>query len=235
MSLPRLPKDTIPYKNKWVKKSTLRPFTVGEQKILLQYKDASTPQEVFQALHKLISVCVTGVDVEDLPVFVVEDMFLKIRSKSIGDKIDLSYICKKDIEGKECGGKMKFQLDLNQFKIVEPEGYTNKIMLTDSIGIVMRELPFSFYMNADQDLTDDDVIVSCIESIFDGDDVTMASDVTKEELLQFYDDILPHVKLKIEESFINKKPHIHYKQELKCPKCGEVHSVEFDNVADVFL
>lgn len=235
MSLPRLPKDTIPYKNKWVKKATLRPFTVGEQKILLQYKDATTPKEIFQALHKLMSVCVSGVDVVDLPIFVVEDMFLKIRSKSIGESIDLSYICKADVEGNECGGKMKFSLDLTQFKIVEPEGYTNKIMLSDTIGIVMKELPMSFYMESGDELSDDDLMISCIESIFDGDDVTMASDVSREELQAFYDDILPQVKIKIEQAFVEKKPHIYYHKELKCPKCGQVHQLEFDNIADVFL
>lgn len=235
MALPRLPKDTVQYKNKWVKKATLRPFTVGEQKIMLQYKDAKTAQEVFEALYKIMSLCVSGVDVSDLPVFVIEDMFLKIREKSIGDKIDVGYVCKADVDGNECGGKIPFQIDLKQFKLVEPEGYTNKIMFTDSIGVVMKELPLSFYMEKDSDITDDEVIISCIQSVVDGDNVLMAIDFSREELTAWYDDLSPAMKFKIEEKFVNAKPHISYKSELKCPKCGEVHELEFNNLSDVFL
>jgi hypothetical protein len=235
MALPRLPKDTVQYKNKWVKKATLRPFTVGEQKIMLQYKDAKTPQEVFEALYKIMSLCVTGVDVATLPVFVVEEMFLRIREKAVGDKIDVGYVCKADVEGKECGGKIPFQIDLTKFKLTEPEGYTNKIMLADDIGVVMKELPLSFYMEKDTDITDDEVMLSCIDAIFEGDDVTMAIDVSREELAEFYDGLSPAMKFKIEEAFVNKKPHIYLGEKLVCPKCGEVHEIEFNNLSDVFL
>lgn len=233
MSLPRLPKEQIKYKNKWAN-ATLRPFTIGEQKLMLQYKDSKNPTDIFRALKQLLETCSKGVDVGKLPLFVIEDMFLKIRQKSIGETVDLGYVCKEEGDAGTCNNKIKVTVDLEKFKIVEPEGYTNKIMLTDSIGIVLKELSLDEMIDKES-FDEVDFIANSIECVFDGDEVTQASDVSKDELKSFYEDLTSIQKQKIQEAFMDKKPYVHYHTEVTCSKCGSRHDIDFTSVAELFL
>ncbi len=66
-------------------KITYRPFLVKEEKILLLAQEAEKDSEMLLALKQIINNCTyEKVEVEKLPMFDLEYIFLQIRAKSVG-------------------------------------------------------------------------------------------------------------------------------------------------------
>ena len=88
MSLPLLETPTyelvLPSTNKKIK---FRPFLVKEHKILMTLQDAETT-EIVRVIKDLISVCTfEKLNVDKLPNFDMEYIFLNLRAKSIGENV----------------------------------------------------------------------------------------------------------------------------------------------------
>ena len=65
-----------------------RPFLVKEQKNLMLASESEVETEIQNALANLIAECTFGkIDPFEVPLFDVEFMFLRIRVKSVGEKI----------------------------------------------------------------------------------------------------------------------------------------------------
>ena len=75
-----------------------RPFLVKEEKILLMSVENNVEQEMVDTLIKTVQTCVLtdGVDVTKLPVYDFEWLWLNIRSKSIGETVQLKLKCSDD-------------------------------------------------------------------------------------------------------------------------------------------
>ena len=91
MALPKLNTQTfelnVPSTDEKVK---YRPFLVKEEKILLQAQEGEQ-KEMFNALSDVVRACTFDkVDIDKLPSFDIEYMFLKIRAKSVGEKVKLN-------------------------------------------------------------------------------------------------------------------------------------------------
>ena len=70
-------------------KITYRPFLVKEEKLLLLANESGEGSEIMSAIKQIISNCTfEKIDVEALALFDLEYIFLNIRSKSIGEKIE---------------------------------------------------------------------------------------------------------------------------------------------------
>lgn len=237
--LPIIPKKQFDVKSKYLPKGklTLIPFTVGQEDILLQVKDAEDDKEKVDAIKQIVGECIQtkDVDVDTLPMFVIEEIFLRLRQNSIGELIDQMYQCTNIPEGGEipCGNKMPIQIDLREFKMTEPEGHTNVITLADPIGIKFKYPSIETISNAET--TDEvDTILGCIDAIFDDENVYPAADSSKEELLEFWNQLTLMQKKDVFEKFFYSMPHMHYKKDLVCPQCGYKHEIEFNNVQEVF-
>ena len=104
--LPIIPKKTFIVKHKWTppKGFSLVPFTVGQETILLAAKESEDQAEQYQAMIQIISECSNGtVEGDDQPVFVIEDLFLRLYEKSIGEKMSFQHRCEEDHDGVVCG------------------------------------------------------------------------------------------------------------------------------------
>ncbi|BAU40016.1 hypothetical protein [Ralstonia phage RSP15] len=244
MALPILPRTEYVVKNKFYPKGklTLMPFTVGEEPILLQAKDG-TDKEKLDAVRQLVNACVKEKLEKPLPIFVIEELFLRLRERSIGEILDLTFGCDGKVtvneEGqepyeKDCEAKFPVEIDLREIKIKEDPEHTQTIMLTETIGVKMR------YPTVDDfdaiDVTDSKAIfMNSIESIFEGDNVSYPEDASKEELEAFYKSMNFQQKADIVNKFFAKQPSLHYEKSFKCPKCGKQHDITFTNVRDFFL
>ena len=69
------------------KKIQYRPFLVKEEKILLQAMEGQDEKEILRALKQLITQCVSteGFKVDDIAMVDLEYIFLRMRSKAVGD------------------------------------------------------------------------------------------------------------------------------------------------------
>lgn len=237
--LPVIPKKQFTINSKYLQKGKINlvPFNVGQENILLQVKDAEDEKEKLEAIRQVVSECVVtpGVDVDYLPMFLVEEIFLRLRQNSIGELIDQVYQCTNEIDadGTPCNKTIPIQIDLREFKIVEPEGHTNTIVLADPIGVRFKYPSLSTIEDA-ASADEVDNIISCIDIIYDDENVYPASENTKEELVDFWSQLTLLQKKEVFDKFFNTMPHMYYKKELQCPSCGHNHVIEFSNVQEVF-
>src|ERR1035437_10564439 len=180
---------TVPSTGQKVK---YRAFLVKEQKSLLIAQQSEDPTVMVDTLKSIIHSCILDkIDVDALATFDLEFIFMQLRSRSVGEIAELLFTCE------QCKtGDILVRFDVSQLKVEIPEGHTKKIQLTDDIGIVLKYPSLDILgklQGVDSDSTDTniifDVIVSCIDYIYDATSVYMAKDSTKEELNTFLENL----------------------------------------------
>lgn len=238
--LPTLHHKQFEVKSKFLPggKLTLTPFTVGLENLLLQVKDDTDDEEKAAAMRQVVESCIKtpNVDISKIPLFAIEELFLRLRQNSVGELIEQHYQCTA-IKNDEtvCNTNIPIQIDLREFKLVEPEGHTNKIIISDPIGIQFKYPSFDLFENVETNTQDEiQTIISCIEYIFDADNVYPAKDHTREELLEFWNQLTLKQKQDIFEKFFSTIPHLHYTKRFQCKGCGTEHVLEFNSIKEVF-
>jgi len=189
MALPKLVTPTyeleLPSTGKKIK---YRPFLVKEEKILLLAMESEDEKQITNAVLDMLKSCIItrGVKVNELATFDIEYLFLRIRAASIGEQIELIITCRDDNET-----QVTVAIDINDVEVVKPEGHTNKIMLDEKTGVIMRYPSMDQFvnnifmgkeMNADEAMK---VVSEGIDQIFDDENVYDSSTTTKKEFLQF--------------------------------------------------
>lgn len=244
MALPILPKAKFSFKSKFIPFKNgieFTPFTVGQESLLLAVKDSTDSAEKINALRQIIRECVVTqeYDTNTMPLFLLELLFLKLREKSVGETIDITYICKNPVENKEdptdqdkkCNTPMDVSIDLTSLELKEYEGHTTKFMITDEIGI---KFGYPNVGNVTEEGNEAKVLVSCIEMITEGEKVHHAAEYTPEELLAFYNTFETKMKAEVYRKFLSTIPHVDFRKELTCPSCGKVHKLHFTSLSDFF-
>jgi len=243
MSLPILPKATFPYKNKWLKGAIkFHPFTCGQESILVQVKDSEDPKEKLVAIAQILDECVTGADSQTLPLFAVEDLFLRIREKSAGETLSLTYVCSNEVELPEgpegalvkrsCNTPVNVVINLKEVQLQQEGEHITTFQVSEDIGIKMTYPTLKSASASDSNPAA--IVLSCIESIFDAETVYPAADSTPEELKQFYNSMPLSVKNEIKLKFFDSMPTLRYTIKAKCPKCGYDHVQEIESLNSIF-
>lgn len=244
MSLPILPKATFTYKNQWHPSgSKLAPFTCGQESILIQVKDSESKEDKLNAIKQILEECYQGQTPPGaLPLFIVEDMFVRLREKSGGETIQLTYVCTNEVElpegedgalvKRECKTPVNIVLNLKELTLAQEGEHKLTFMATEDVGVKMK------YPTLDSALAHGDdakqVVLSCIESVFDSEQVYPAADQPKEELEHFYNTMPLAVKSEIRAKFFGTMPSLKYTIRAKCPKCGYDHVQEVDSLNGIF-
>jgi hypothetical protein len=240
MALPVIPKKHFEIKSKFLPKGkvTMSPFTVGLEDLLIQVKDSEEDAEKMAAVKQVVQGCVVtpGLEVGSLPLFLVEEMFIRLRQNSVGEIIEQQYQCTNVKEDETvCNTVMPITIDTREFKINEPEGHKNVITVADPIGVKFRYPSIDLFEEAGSDTENEiETILTCIESIFDAENVYPAQDHTREELRDFWKQLTLQQKNEVFEKFFYTMPHLHYKKSFTCKGCGHEHEIEFRNLSQVF-
>jgi hypothetical protein len=186
MALPKPPVPTyeleLPSNGKTIK---YRPFLVSEEKILLMAMESEDEKQITNAVTDIVKACVMtrGVKIEELASFDIEYLFLNIRGKSVGEEVQMKITCNDDNET-----EVDYTLDLSTVEVQKDPSHTNKIMLDDSTGIVMRYPGLDQFiqtqimmksLNAEEVF---DIIVNSVHQIFSGEDVYEAKTTPKKEI-----------------------------------------------------
>ena len=118
-----------------------RPFLVKEEKILLTAMESEDEKSISDAVKQIINNCVQeNLDVERLPTFDIEYLFLRLRAKSVGEEVTIGlkpFPCSQN-NGELCEKTSDVKINLEEVKVIKDGKHTNKIMLTDDIGIIME-------------------------------------------------------------------------------------------------
>jgi hypothetical protein len=189
MSLPKIDYPlyniTIPSLKKIYK---FRPFLVKEEKMLLMAKESKNQNDIFSAIKQVVTNCsVDNLDLNKLPLYDLEYIFLKLRSFSVDNIIKISY---KDLEDDKV---YDFVVDLNEVEIVEEKKTDNTIPITETSGIIMRFPPASIYddeefLNLEKDQMFE-LIIKCMDKIYDGDTMYNINEYKKPEIEEFLENL----------------------------------------------
>jgi len=185
------------------KKIKYRPFLVKEEKVLLMAMESEDEKSIRDATLNLLKSCIsTRIKLENLATFDLEYIFLNIRAVSVGEIVELMVTCQDDEET-----QVRYNLNLTSVAVVFPEGHTNKIMLTDDTGVIMRYPSFDRFVEgniSEKELTADDitkVIAESIDQIFQGEEVYDESTTSKKEFVQFVESLTNSQLEKLQEFF----------------------------------
>jgi hypothetical protein len=226
------------------KKIKFRPFLVKEEKILLIAKESQDADAIQLAVRQIIQNCaVEEFDVDSLPMFDVEMLFLKLRAKSMGESVKLAFKCENDIPDAEgdgthpCDVTTPYKLDLDKVDYEIPEGHDSKVMINDTLGV---KLKYPTLKDAPIGSTDDEYelmlrsLMANIEWVFDGESVFKLVDATEKEQIEFIESLNREAMDKI-ESFFRSAPKVALKDSVTCKGCGFVHELYVENLLDFFI
>lgn len=174
------------------KKIKYRPFVVREEKILLLALDTEDEDQIKIAIKDILSACILSrVKVEDLASFDLEYLFLRIRAASVGEDIQLKVTCLDD-------GQTEVETTINvmDIEVFKPENHTNKIMINDDLGIVMKYPKMDQFVNftlLEKDLESSDEVIELvangIDQIFQGDEVWDGDSTPTKEKKEFIESL----------------------------------------------
>ena len=194
-----------------------RPFLVKEQKVLLLAQEQEDDAAMFRAVQDLITNVCEDVKSETLPVIDMEWLFLKIRSKSVGETANIKLSC----TDPKCDGHGEAVVNLDDVEVVgdQPE---SKIMLNDEIGIEMRYPRVSDVnqvQGKDQATQTLEMLKNSIVTIFDEENVYPTADASTNELNEFVEGLTMQQLEKI-TSYFDSIPSLQLDVESKCTTCG---------------
>lgn len=203
-------------------KLTLRPFLVSEEKILLQAQENT--DSMMTAMKQVMSNCIVGqqLDLDRMPSFDIEYIFLQLRSESVGNQVELMLKHKEECEATEV------KINLREVKVHINKDLSNEIMLDDKVGIRMRYPTLEMmeeFGNLDETQVADSsflLIEKCIDSIYTADgEVHEADNVSKEELSAFINSMNSTQFQKVQKFFEDMPTVRHVIKVPKCVTCGQ--------------
>ena len=202
---------TIPSTGKLVK---FRPFLVREEKVLLIAMESDDERQMINAVQDIIKNCVyEDFDTKLIPLFDIEYIFLQLRAKSKGEKVDLTANCEK------CENPIEFTIDLSTIDVKGIKEHNNKIKLSDDIGVVLKYPSIDLQERVGGDMSSIEnifeTIAVSVDSIWDKESVYSAKDHTRDEEKDFLESLPDTAFDKIRE-FFDTLPVLKHEVPLEC-------------------
>ena len=218
---------------------TYRPFLVKEEKLLVIALESEDTKQITNAIKAVIRACVLtkGVKVETLPTFDIEYLFLNIRGKSVGEDLDVKLICPDDNET-----EVDVSISLDEIKVQKPEGHSNQIKLDNNLLMELKYPSLNEFIKNNFDPNDTtktpmdqsfDLIGSCINKIYNEDEVWVAADCSKKEINDFLDSMNSN-QFKEVEKFFETMPKLSHTVKVKNPKTKVESDVVLEGLASFF-
>jgi len=250
-----LPKIDLPlFELKLVSHPTpvkFRPFLVKEEKLLLMALQTEEETSILNAIKQVINNCLVApsdLQIEKLPIFDIEYLFLNLRARSVGETAQTAYICRnitgteKTEEGLEqpveCRNVMDVTVNLLEIQPINAN-QPSKIYLTKDIGIQLNYPTISSFKNIEEVVYSDDtapiydMVYDCVDYIYDADNVYYKNESSKEDFIEFMESLTQEQFDKIINFFV-MLPKIKTEVNRTCEKCGFEHNLKLEGLSDFF-
>ena len=219
-----------------------RPFLVKEEKLLLIAMEGGEQKDIFTAVKAILKACILteDVDIDKLPQFDIEYLFLNIRAKSVGEIIELriSHTDETNSKGDKCAHIEEVNVNIDDIKINGNDKMDPRIKITDTIGVILTyptlEILNSMKEQKSQVSTIFELVLKCVDQIWDAQNVYEAKDHTEEELLAFLESLNKDQFSKISEFFENM-PKLKHKVTYTCSACGTEETLEVEGLQSFFV
>ena len=217
-----------------------RPFLVKEEKILMTAMEAGDNNTVSLAVKQIINNCVQeNIDVERLPTFDIEYLFLRLRAKSAGEEVTIGlqpYPCPQN-EGDLCKFTTEVLINLEEVNVEKNKEHSNKIMISEDIGILMEypnlEAMKGFKENVSEMNVGMKLIKDSISMIFTKEETYERDSFTDKELDEFIDSLTSDQFIKI-QSFFDTMPTLKHTAKYTCKTCGEEKETTIQGLESFF-
>ena len=218
-----------------------RPFLVKEEKILLTAMESEDEKSIVVAVKQILKNCIQGdLNIDELPTFDVEFMFLRLRAKSVGEKITVGlkpYPCVQN-EGELCKFSTEVEINLEEVRVIKNEKHSSKVMIDDNIGIKLKYPDIDVLKGKTEKKQTEmemgmSVIKNCIDMIFTSEETHERGSFTEEELDDFIDSLNTDQFKKIKE-FFDTIPKLSHTVKYTCTTCGEDKETTIEGLNSFF-
>ena len=222
---------TVPSTGKTIK---YRPFVVKEEKLLLLALESGDEKQIEDATKTLLKNCIQSrVKLEDLAIFDLEYIFLNIRAVSVGEIVEMLLTCEDDGET-----QVRYNLNLTEIEVSKSDDHTNKIMLSDEMGVIMKYPSFEEFVKISiigKDTSNEviEIMAKSIDQIFDGEDVYDSSTTSKKEFVEFIEG-LTNKQFEDVQKFFEESPVLKHEIKLKNPNTGVENTFVIQGLANFF-
>lgn len=221
-----------------------RPYLVKEEKLLLMAQQSKDPKEIEGAVRSIIDACTfSKINPYTLPPFDLEYLFLQLRARSVNNVVEINFICQHDLTDtttgtftKKCGCPVPVSVNLDDIKLVVPEGHTNLFWLTDDIGVTLKYPTAEVYEKV---LSGGEALIvellpSVLETIFTkSGEVTEIAAAEPNEVKEFVES-LQLTQLDKVRVFFDTMPRLEHTVQFKCPKCSYEENITLTGLQDFF-
>jgi len=214
-----------------------RPFLVKEEKLLVIAMESEDTKQITTAIKTVIKNCIEtkNIKVEALPTFDIEYLFLNIRGKSVGEEIEVNIICPDDEET-----SVPVKINVDDIQIKKNEEHNNKIKLDDTLMMEMKYPSLDQFIKNNFDTSSGnamdqsfELIASCVDKIYNEDEVWVAADVTKKEMVEFLDQ-MNSSQFKEIEKFFETMPKLSHTIKVTNPKTEVESEVVLEGLSSFF-
>jgi len=220
------------------KKVRYRPFLVKEEKVLVMALESEDMKQITGAIIDILSECILsrGVKVADLATFDIEYLFLNIRGKSVGETIEVNVTCPDDGET-----QVQTEIDIDSIKVQKNKDHNNIVKLDDSLSMKMKYPSIDQFIENNFEVQNDisgvdqslDMISSCIEMVYNADECWSAVDCTKQEMVDFVEQMNTR-QFKEIENFFTTMPKLSHTVKVKNPNTKKNNEVLLEGLASFF-
>ena len=237
MPLPKISTPTyelvIPSTKKKIK---YRPFLVKEEKVLIIAMESENTTTIANAVKEVISNCVLtrGVKVNELATFDIEYLFLNIRGKSVGEEVEVLVTCPDDGET-----KVPTVITLDEIEVQFDKDHSRDIKLDDELSMRLKYPSMDEFVKSNFTLNDIDVddtfeiVMSCVEQIYNQEESWSTKDCTKKEMREFIEQ-LSSKQFKEVEKFFATMPKLSHTINITNPNTGVENEVVLEGLASFF-
>lgn len=231
-----LPKQTLPVFEMTIpstkKKVKFRQFTVREEKQLLQAEEMDDLAVIISTVKEVILSCVSGLERDELDRlahFDIEYIMVQLRAKSVDEVATISLKCEKDPSHTPSIAN----IDIEQVKVVVPEGHTKDIKLFDDVGVMMRYPTIDDIVKL-ENMSGIEAAAMCIDYIYTKDEIFYAAEQTPEEIQEWVNDLKKEQVDKIGDLFFSKMPVYQLEVTHTCRDCGTTQTKTIKGFSNFF-
>ena len=233
-----LPKLNVPEYNLKLPSSgknvKYRPFLVKEEKLLYLAMESGEQKDMIDAVKNFLTSCTSLRSLKDLATFDIEYIFLKLRTRSVGENVDVNITCPDDNET-----QVPVSIPLDDIEIKTSPEHKREIKLSDDIIITMGYPSFDMFVKLN--LVGDDpgvdqvfeMAAACVETIADSEQVYDCKDSSKKELLAFFDDMNSGQFKKI-QTFFETMPKLSHTIKVMNPNTNVENEVTLEGLSSFF-
>ena len=206
-----------------------RPFVVKEEKVLLIALESGEYPMIARSIKDIVNECTYGqLNVDEMPIFDLWYLFINIRAKSVGETVEPNLVCEK------CGHQNPTEINLTDIQVIGDIEKNKKISLGENMGMLLRYPALSTEKQDEGSDVSIRSVADCIEMIYEGDKIFKSSEIDKDEIVKFIENLTHHQFESILD-FFSTMPRLTHNVHYRCGKCKHENTLALEGLGDFFL